>query len=76
MNLEKYVFHWENWDIEPIMNSVHIAELPVLGKTLNKNNELFAVLPKQITCERKHLKFQFNNGFIKKKKKLNLSAGG
>ena len=41
MNWEKYIFHWEKWDFEPIMNSAHMAESlkrpKALVKALNKN---------------------------------------
>ena len=30
MNWEKYVFHWQKWDFELILNSLHIAELLAL----------------------------------------------
>ena len=30
MNWEKYVFHWQKWNFELILNSLHIAELLVL----------------------------------------------
>ena len=34
MNWEKYIFHWEKWDFEPIMNSAHMAELFALVEAL------------------------------------------
>ena len=34
-NWEKYAFHWEKWNFEPIGNSVHTAEFLPLGKALN-----------------------------------------
>ena len=37
IHLEKYVFHWEKWNFEPIMNSAHTAERLALVKALNKN---------------------------------------
>ena len=37
MNWEKYIFHWEKWDFEPIMNSAYMAELLALVDVLNKN---------------------------------------
>ena len=32
MNWENYVFHWKKWNFEPIMNSVHTADLLVFNK--------------------------------------------
>ena len=37
MNWEKYIFHWEKWDFESIMNSAHMPELLALVEALNKN---------------------------------------
>ena len=37
MNLKKNVLHWEKWNFESIMNSVHATELLTLRKGLNKN---------------------------------------
>ena len=34
MNWEKWIFHCEKWDCEPIGNSLHITEYLALGKTL------------------------------------------
>ena len=51
MNLEKYVFHWEKWNFEPIMNSAHTAERLALVKTMNKNMDYLLYHP-----SRQHVK--------------------
>ena len=35
MNREKYVFHWQKLNFEPIGNSAHKAGFLALGKALN-----------------------------------------
>ena len=37
VNWKKYVFYWEKWDFQPIMNSAHMAELLAFVKALRKN---------------------------------------
>ena len=35
MNRKKYVFHWEKWNFELIVNFVNNTQFLVLGKALN-----------------------------------------
>ena len=34
MNWEKWIFHWEKWNLEPNWNSVHIRKYWAIGKAL------------------------------------------
>ena len=36
---EKYVYYWEKWNFDLIMNSTHKVEPLVLGKVLNKSTD-------------------------------------
>ena len=47
MNWEKYVFHWKKWNLEPIMNSEHMAKLLALVKALNKNIDYLMYYPRR-----------------------------
>ena len=57
---ERYIFHCEKWDFEPIMNSAHMAELLALVKALHKNMEylLYYASRKHVKCEMKTLQVQ------------------
>ena len=63
VNWKKYVFHWEKWDFEPIMNSAHVAELLALVKTMNKNIDylLYYACRQHVKCKHFKCKFTFNN---------------
>ena len=52
MNWEKYVFHWQKWDFELILNSLHIAELLALYYANRQH-----VKPNHFKC-----KFPFSSG--------------
>ena len=52
MTWEKYVFHWEKWNFEPIANSADISKLRKSPEYLYR---LFYVLFKQTTREMKTL---------------------
>ena len=52
MNWEKYVFHWQKWDFELILNSLHIAELLALYYASRQH-----VKPNHFKC-----KFPFSSG--------------
>ena len=44
MNWEKYVFHWENWNFEPILNPAHTTELLAsLVEAQNKNKAICCI---------------------------------
>ena len=70
---EKYVFHWEKWNFEPITNSAHTAEFLALRKVLNKKIDYLMYYPSRQYVQWKQFKckFTFNNDFMKNKE-LNL----
>ena len=45
MNWEKYVFCWEKWNLEPIINTVQTAKLLGLGEALHKNIDYLMYCP-------------------------------
>ena len=48
---EKYVYHWEKWNFDFIMNSTHKVELLVVGKALNKSTDYL-----MLHASRQHVK--------------------
>ena len=58
MNWEKYVFHWEKLNFEPIGNSAQKAEFLALGKTLNFYIDYLMFCPSRQRVKWKHLQVQ------------------
>ena len=69
MNWEKYVFHWENWNFEPILNPAHTTELLAsLVKTQIKNKAICCITQVDNMWNETKVtfnKFTFGNGFMK-----------
>ena len=64
MNWEIYVFYWEQWNFEPILNYAYMAERLALVKTLHKNMDYFLYYPRRQHVQSNHFeyKFTFSNG--------------
>ena len=42
MNWEKYDFHWEEWNFQPIANSAHTIRFLALGNENTSNTSLYS----------------------------------